>query len=227
MLSRVCLCVIALDIEVEVDIRTRQVGEMELVLAKFQRTNPLVFTGSEGGLMSEGSSKDPKDCTWLNTRTGSDHRMCERMEVTQAIDHTWYQSQQNTGMAATHDNIHKTDASHSIEVTAYSLLNITAHAIYTQAHLKAIIISSHPYLGFLSYNYHNKVPNNSNLPPAWPNNTTKLRDSTHGNSNWELRAKPALSYPSSTTNNSKRSIRDDLALTRKHYLNGKANLQKC
>ncbi|KZV41821.1 hypothetical protein F511_37371 [Dorcoceras hygrometricum] len=39
--------------------------------------------------MRTGSSKDPKDCTKLNTRTGSDHRMCERMGAIQTLDHTW------------------------------------------------------------------------------------------------------------------------------------------
>ncbi|KZV24190.1 hypothetical protein F511_03507 [Dorcoceras hygrometricum] len=34
---------------------------------------------------------------------------------------------------------------------------------------------------------------------------------------------PTLSYPSNTTNSSKRRVREDLALTRKHYLNGRPN----
>ncbi|KZV58666.1 alpha-L-fucosidase 1-like [Dorcoceras hygrometricum] len=36
--------------EVEVEYVTRQICEMELVLARFQRTNPPVFMGAEGGL---------------------------------------------------------------------------------------------------------------------------------------------------------------------------------
>ncbi|KZV17120.1 hypothetical protein F511_19593 [Dorcoceras hygrometricum] len=40
--------------EVEVDEVTRQIGEMELILARFQRMNPSTFTGAEGGLMAEG-----------------------------------------------------------------------------------------------------------------------------------------------------------------------------
>ncbi|KZV38337.1 hypothetical protein F511_22539 [Dorcoceras hygrometricum] len=33
---------------------TRQIGEMELVLARFQRTNPHTFTGTDGGILAEG-----------------------------------------------------------------------------------------------------------------------------------------------------------------------------
>ncbi|KZV28225.1 hypothetical protein F511_02095 [Dorcoceras hygrometricum] len=40
--------------EVEVDDVTRQIGEMELVLATFQRMNPPTFTGVEAGLLVEG-----------------------------------------------------------------------------------------------------------------------------------------------------------------------------
>ncbi|KZV56757.1 hypothetical protein F511_33091 [Dorcoceras hygrometricum] len=32
---------------------TRQIGEMELVLARFQRTNPPMFSAAEGGAMAE------------------------------------------------------------------------------------------------------------------------------------------------------------------------------
>ncbi|KZV38731.1 hypothetical protein F511_19529 [Dorcoceras hygrometricum] len=38
----------------EVEDVTRQIGEMEFVLARFQRTNPPTFSGTEGGLMVEG-----------------------------------------------------------------------------------------------------------------------------------------------------------------------------
>ncbi|KZV14659.1 putative leucine-rich repeat receptor-like protein kinase [Dorcoceras hygrometricum] len=38
----------------EVDDVTRQIGEMELVMDRFQRMNPPTFTGTEGGLMAEG-----------------------------------------------------------------------------------------------------------------------------------------------------------------------------
>ncbi|KZV48094.1 hypothetical protein F511_02707 [Dorcoceras hygrometricum] len=40
--------------QAEVEDVTRQIGEMELVLARFQRTNPPTFAGVEGGLMAEG-----------------------------------------------------------------------------------------------------------------------------------------------------------------------------
>ncbi|KZV17988.1 hypothetical protein F511_21144 [Dorcoceras hygrometricum] len=40
--------------QAEVEDVTRQIGEIELVLARFQRTNPPTFTGTEGGLMAEG-----------------------------------------------------------------------------------------------------------------------------------------------------------------------------
>ncbi|KZV18951.1 hypothetical protein F511_03467 [Dorcoceras hygrometricum] len=40
--------------QTEVDDVTRQIGEMDLVLARFQRTNPPTFTGAESGLMAEG-----------------------------------------------------------------------------------------------------------------------------------------------------------------------------
>ncbi|KZV49661.1 hypothetical protein F511_16759 [Dorcoceras hygrometricum] len=39
--------------QTEVDDVTRQIGEMELVLARFQRMNPPTFTGAEGGLLAE------------------------------------------------------------------------------------------------------------------------------------------------------------------------------
>ncbi|KZV40165.1 hypothetical protein F511_29709 [Dorcoceras hygrometricum] len=39
--------------EVEVDVVTRQIGEMELVLARFQRMNPPMFIGVEAGLLAE------------------------------------------------------------------------------------------------------------------------------------------------------------------------------
>ncbi|KZV17267.1 hypothetical protein F511_19288 [Dorcoceras hygrometricum] len=67
--------------------------------------------------MKTGSSKNPKDCTKLNTRNGSDHRMCERMGVTQALDHTWYQSQQITGMATTH--VREMGAAHALNHMKY------------------------------------------------------------------------------------------------------------
>ncbi|KZV36721.1 hypothetical protein F511_39400 [Dorcoceras hygrometricum] len=38
----------------EVEDVTRQIGEMELVLARFQRKNPPTFIGAEGGLLAEG-----------------------------------------------------------------------------------------------------------------------------------------------------------------------------
>ncbi|KZV28199.1 hypothetical protein F511_21175 [Dorcoceras hygrometricum] len=40
--------------QIEVEDVMRQIGEMELVLARFQRMNPPMFTGSEGDLMDEG-----------------------------------------------------------------------------------------------------------------------------------------------------------------------------
>ncbi|KZV20329.1 hypothetical protein F511_39895 [Dorcoceras hygrometricum] len=40
--------------QAEVEDVTRQIGEMELVLARFQRMNPPMFAGAEGGLMAEG-----------------------------------------------------------------------------------------------------------------------------------------------------------------------------
>ncbi|KZV24811.1 hypothetical protein F511_29719 [Dorcoceras hygrometricum] len=40
--------------QAEVEDVTRQIGEMELVLARFQRMNPPKFLGTEGGLMTEG-----------------------------------------------------------------------------------------------------------------------------------------------------------------------------
>ncbi|KZV48845.1 hypothetical protein F511_19302 [Dorcoceras hygrometricum] len=40
--------------QTEVEDVTRQIGEMELVLARFQRMNPPTFTGAEGGMMAEG-----------------------------------------------------------------------------------------------------------------------------------------------------------------------------
>ncbi|KZV30448.1 hypothetical protein F511_21334 [Dorcoceras hygrometricum] len=40
--------------QTEVDHVTRQVGEMEFVLARFQRMNPPKFTGVEAGLLAEG-----------------------------------------------------------------------------------------------------------------------------------------------------------------------------
>ncbi|KZV35738.1 CTD small phosphatase-like protein 2 [Dorcoceras hygrometricum] len=69
--------------------------------------------------MRTGSSKDPKYCTKLNTRTRSGHRMCERMGVTQALDHTRYQSQQITGMTATH--VREMGAAHALNHTKYQL----------------------------------------------------------------------------------------------------------
>ncbi|KZV39705.1 hypothetical protein F511_26707 [Dorcoceras hygrometricum] len=43
--------------------------------------------------MRTGRSVDPQDCTKLNAKTGSGHQKCDRMGVTQALDHTWYQPQ--------------------------------------------------------------------------------------------------------------------------------------
>ncbi|KZV33719.1 hypothetical protein F511_33352 [Dorcoceras hygrometricum] len=40
--------------QTDVDDVTRQIGEMELVLARFQRMNPLTFNGAESGLIAEG-----------------------------------------------------------------------------------------------------------------------------------------------------------------------------
>ncbi|KZV16880.1 hypothetical protein F511_21089 [Dorcoceras hygrometricum] len=37
----------------QVEVVTRQIGGMELVLARFQRTNPLTFSAAEGGAMAE------------------------------------------------------------------------------------------------------------------------------------------------------------------------------
>ncbi|KZV27039.1 hypothetical protein F511_13387 [Dorcoceras hygrometricum] len=44
----------ARQVEVEVDVVTRHIGEMELVLARFQRMNPSKFTGVEAGMLAEG-----------------------------------------------------------------------------------------------------------------------------------------------------------------------------
>ncbi|KZV34891.1 hypothetical protein F511_10146 [Dorcoceras hygrometricum] len=41
-------------IQTEVEDVMRQIGDMELVLARFQRTNPPTFSGAEGGMMAEG-----------------------------------------------------------------------------------------------------------------------------------------------------------------------------
>ncbi|KZV23000.1 putative leucine-rich repeat receptor-like protein kinase [Dorcoceras hygrometricum] len=40
--------------EVELENRTLQIDDMELVLARFQRMNPPTFTGFEGGFVSKG-----------------------------------------------------------------------------------------------------------------------------------------------------------------------------
>ncbi|KZV17182.1 hypothetical protein F511_07942 [Dorcoceras hygrometricum] len=40
--------------EVEVEDVTKMIGEMDLVLARFQRMNPPMFTGAERGLMAKG-----------------------------------------------------------------------------------------------------------------------------------------------------------------------------
>ncbi|KZV29310.1 Retrotransposon protein [Dorcoceras hygrometricum] len=49
--------------QAEVEDVTRQIGEMELVLARFLRTNPPTFAGAEGGLMAE----DNAQCWWRGT----------------------------------------------------------------------------------------------------------------------------------------------------------------
>ncbi|KZV47741.1 hypothetical protein F511_40158 [Dorcoceras hygrometricum] len=97
------------------------------------------------------------------------------------------------------------DANNSTGTTKYTLLNITAHAhLYTSPFQSCNYkLTSVPSL--LSYNYQNRGSEQSVLKPDKPNNNNQLRNVMYRNSNWELQAQPALSYPSSTTDSSKRS----------------------